>query len=43
MTLSELSLFLEGSDVAARMPLSPSLLSKADLRTKFPDSDALDP
>ena len=43
MTLSELSLFIEGSEVAARMPLSPSLLSKSDLRTKFPEGDALDP
>jgi transposase len=43
MTLSELSLFIEGSEVAARMPLSPSLLSKSDLRTKFPDNDSLDP
>ena len=43
MTLSELSLFVEGSEVAARMPLSPSLLSKSDLRTKFPERDTLDP
>ncbi len=43
MTMSELSLFIEGSEVAARMPLSPSLLSKSDLRAKFPESDALDP
>lgn len=43
MTLSELSLFVEGSEIAARMPLSPSLLSKSDLRTKFPESDELDP
>lgn len=43
MTLSELSLFIEGSEVAARMPLSPSLLSKSDLRMKFPESDELDP
>lgn len=43
MTLSELSLFIEGSEVAARMPLSPSLLSKNDLRTKFPESSALKP
>lgn len=43
MTLTELSLFIEGSEVAARLPLSPSLLSKTDLRTKFPASDALEP
>jgi transposase len=43
MTLSELSLFIEGSEVAARMPLSPSLLSRCDLRTKFPGSDSLEP
>ena len=43
MTLSELSLFIEGSEVAARLPLSPSLLSKTDLRTKFPESDSLEP
>lgn len=43
MTLSELSLFIEGSDFAARMPLSPSLLSKTDLRTKFPEHDTLEP
>jgi transposase len=43
MTLSELSLFIEGSEVAARMPLSPSLLSKSDLRTKFPEGDSLEP
>lgn len=42
MTLSELALFIEGSEVAARMPLSPSLLSKTDLRTKFPESDSLE-
>ena len=41
MTLSELALFIEGSEMATRMPLSPSLLSKADLRTKFPEQDAL--
>jgi transposase len=41
MTLSELALFIEGSEVAARMPLSPSLLSKSDLRTKFPEGDSL--
>lgn len=43
MTLSELALFIEGSEVAARMPLSPSLLSRSDLRAKFPESDSLQP
>lgn len=43
MTLSELSLFIQGSEVAARIPLSPSLLSKADLRAKFPGDDAPEP
>ena len=43
MTLSELSLFIEGSEMAARMPLSPSLLSRSDLRTKFPEGDSLKP
>ena len=43
MTLSELSLFIEGSEVAARMPLSPSLLSRSDLRAKFPERDSLEP
>ena len=42
MTLSELALFIEGSEVAARMPLSPSLLSKSDLRTKCPEIDSLE-
>jgi transposase len=39
MTMSELALFIEGSEVATRMPLSPSLLSKADLRPRFPGSE----
>jgi transposase len=43
MTLSELSLFIEGCEVAARLPLSPSLLSKTDLRMKFPENDSLEP
>ena len=37
MTLSELALFIEGSEAATRFSLSPSLLTKSDLRTKFPD------
>jgi len=43
MTLSELALFIEGSEVATRMPLSPALLSKADLRAKFPGQDSVEP
>lgn len=43
MTLAELALFIEGSEIATRMPLSPSLLSKADLRAKFPGDDAPEP
>ena len=40
MTLSELSLLIEGSELAARIALSPNLLKKADLRPKFPTDDA---
>ena len=43
MTLTELALFIEGSEVATRMPLSPALLSKTDLRSKFPGQEAVDP
>jgi transposase len=43
MTLAELALFIEGSELATRMPLSPSLLSKADLRAKFPGDEAPEP
>src|SRR5215471_21602900 len=42
MTLTELALFIEGSEVAARLALSPALLTKADLRTKFPGNDPVD-
>jgi transposase len=42
MTLAELALFIEGSEVAARVALSPALLTKADLRAKFPGNDAVD-
>ena len=38
MTLSELSLFVEGSAAIGRMELSPPLLTKADLRSKFPEA-----
>lgn len=34
LTLNELSLFIEGSEALGRVPLSPPLLRKADLRTK---------
>ncbi len=42
MTLAELALFIEGSEVAARVALWPALLTKADLRAKFPGSGAVD-
>ena len=35
LTLSELALFIEGSD-ATRQPLSPPLLKRADLKMNFP-------
>lgn len=38
MTLSELSLFVEGSEAIGKMTLSPPLLTKADLRSKFPEA-----
>lgn len=34
LTMNELALFLEGSEALGRVPLSPPLLRKADLRTK---------
>lgn len=34
LTMSELSLFLEGSEALGRMKLSPPLLREADLRSK---------
>jgi transposase len=37
LTLSELGLFIEGSDAFGKVPLSPPLLRKADLRVKFPE------
>jgi transposase len=37
MTLSELALFVEGSEAIGRMELSPPLLTKVDLRSKFPE------
>jgi transposase len=36
MTLSELALFIEGSEVAARVALSPNLLKRSDLRPDVP-------
>ena len=35
LTLSELSLFIEGSDYVGRAPLSPPLLLHSDLRSKM--------
>jgi len=37
LTLSELGLFIEGSEAVGRLELSPPLLRKADLRAKFPE------
>jgi transposase len=37
LTLSELSLFIEGSEAVGRVELSPPLLRKTDLRAKFPE------
>jgi transposase len=37
LTLSELALFIEGSEALGRVELSPPLLRKADLRPKFPE------
>lgn len=34
LTMSELSLFIEGSEALGRVKLSPPLLKKADLKTK---------
>ena len=39
MTLSELGLFIEGSDALGRVELSPPLLRRADLRAKFPEKN----
>jgi transposase len=38
MTLSELALFVEGSEAIGRMALSSPLLTKVDLRSKFPEA-----
>jgi transposase len=39
MTLSELALFIEGSEAIGRIPLSPPLMTKADLTPKFLQQD----
>lgn len=39
MTLSELGLFIEGSDALGRVELSPPLLRRSDLRAKFPEKN----
>jgi transposase len=36
MTLSELALFIEGSESLGQRPLSPPLLRQSDLSPKFP-------
>jgi hypothetical protein len=36
MTLSELALFIEGSESLGQRPLSPPLLRHSDLSPKFP-------
>jgi transposase len=38
LTLSELALFIEGSDAMLRAPLSPPLLRRSDLRARFPET-----
>jgi transposase len=35
MTMSELSLFIEGSETVGRIPMNPPLLQRADLRPKM--------
>jgi transposase len=37
LTLSELALFIEGSEALGRIALSPPLMTRHDLRTKFPE------
>jgi len=39
LTMNELSLFIEGSETLGRVPLSPPLLRKADLRRKFSEQN----
>jgi transposase len=38
MTLSELALFVEGSEEVLRRKLSPPLMREVDLRSKFPEA-----
>jgi len=40
MTLTELALFVEGSESLGRHPLSPPLLRKSDLTPKFPPKES---
>lgn len=40
MTLTELSLLIEGSETLGREPLSPPLLRRSDLSPRFPQNDA---
>ena len=40
MTPSELALFIEGSESVGRLPMSPPLLRRSDLRTKMPEDRA---
>lgn len=39
MSLTELALFVEGSEALGRQPLSPPLLRKSDLSPKFPPKE----
>lgn len=39
MTLSELALFIEGSETIGRIPMSPPLLQQRDLRSKMPTDE----
>jgi transposase len=36
LTISELALFIEGSETVGRLPMSPPLLQQRDLRSKMP-------
>lgn len=39
MTPTELALFIEGSESVGRLPMSPPLLTRRDLRTRFEATD----
>lgn len=41
MTPSELALFIEGSETIGRLPMSPPLLTKRDLRSKMSETDRI--